>query len=190
MNDSCLDAVPRPGIPAFPMKHQILTIRLSTARFSFLQINLYTTLCVSSGTPRAVPGSHARAASHRHSSPGHRPPHRSLTTRSGGTVPPRARFHAHAGRNRPVVGPAADTGNSPDPADNGHRLPASASLHAPVPRGRFREVLSTANTRCPCHRRSVSGRTFRACRGRASASKTTLRIAWCKVLNSFSSSLA
>ena len=37
-----------------------------------------------------------------------------------------------AGRSRPVVGTATDTGNSPDPADSGHRLPASASLHAPV----------------------------------------------------------
>ena len=35
------------------------------------------------------------------------------------------------------------------------------------PRGRFRELPSTANTRCPCHRRSVSGRTFRSCRGSA-----------------------
>ncbi len=34
------------------------------------------------------------------------------------------------------------------------------------------------------------GSDFRACRGRASASKTTLRISWCKVLNSCSSSLA
>ena len=29
MNDSRLDAVPRPGISTFPIKHQILTIRLS-----------------------------------------------------------------------------------------------------------------------------------------------------------------
>ena len=29
MNDSCLDAVPRPGSSTFPIKHQILTIRLS-----------------------------------------------------------------------------------------------------------------------------------------------------------------
>ncbi len=29
MNDSRLDAVPRPGSSTFPMKHQILTIRLS-----------------------------------------------------------------------------------------------------------------------------------------------------------------
>ncbi len=29
MNDSRLDAGLRPGIPTFPMKHQILTIRLS-----------------------------------------------------------------------------------------------------------------------------------------------------------------
>ncbi len=70
--------------------------------------------------------------------PGRRPPHRSPTARSGGPVPPRAHFYAHAGRSRPVVGTATDTGNSLDPADSGHCLPASASLHAPVPRGRFR----------------------------------------------------
>ena len=64
--------------------------------------------------------------------PGRRLPHRSPTARSGGPVPLRARFHAHAGRSRPVVGTATDTGNSPDPADSGCRLPASASLHAPV----------------------------------------------------------
>ena len=64
--------------------------------------------------------------------PGRRLPHRSPTARSGGPVPLRTRFHAHAGRSRPVVGTATDTGNSPDPTDSEHRLPASASLRAPV----------------------------------------------------------
>ena len=90
MNDSRLDAGLRPGISTFPMKHQILTMRLSLQPvFSFLQTNLYTT------------------------------------------------------------------------------------------------VPSTANTRCPCHRRSVSGRTFRACRGRASATQRPVQHAGVRVLSAF-----
>ena len=101
------------------------------------------------------PGSRARAAPIDIVGPGRRAPHRSPTARSGGPVPPRVHFYAHAGRSRPVVGTAIDTGNSPDPADSGHCLPASASLHAPVRgagSGRFHrpQIPDAPTTAGPC----------------------------------------
>ena len=44
MNDSCLDAIPRPGISTFPIKHQILTIRLSL-QLVFVFADKFRLLC-------------------------------------------------------------------------------------------------------------------------------------------------
>ncbi len=59
MNDSRLDAVPRPGISTFPIKHQILTIRLSLQSIFRFCRQIYT-----------QPTHNLRAALERHRWPG------------------------------------------------------------------------------------------------------------------------